>query len=292
MIVSASRRTDIPAFYGEWFMNRIRAGTVVYPNPFSGKPCRISLNPADVHSLVFWTKNFAPMLNHLPELSRRGFGWTALFTITGAPEWLEPCVPPWEETVETFRSMAELTSPQHVTWRFDPITLTDRTLRSFWLERFASIAERLHGHTDRCIVSFMHPYTRVRRRFVQLEREEGVTLIPLDREEQRALLQELLPLARGAGMALQVCCDDSLLGDGVEKAHCVDGERLNRLFPEKKLITKRSGSRPECGCTESRDIGVYGTCAHGCVYCYANHSPEQVRKNAARHDPTAESLIQ
>jgi DNA repair photolyase len=290
-IISASRRTDIPAFYSDWFMNRIRAGYAVFKNPFSGQPVQVDLNPDAVHSIVFWTKDAAPLVPHLPELERRGYGYTVLYTITAAPQIYEPQVPVAIESCEVFKCLVEHTSPRHISWRFDPILISSHTPPDYWLERFSTLAQSLAGHTDRCITSFAQFYGKVKRRLKLLEEAEGITFSDPSLAEKRHLLQQMAAIADGHGISLQVCCDDTLVGEGVEKAHCVDGTRLAKLFPDKPAINKLNPTRDECGCTDSRDIGAYDTCAHGCVYCYANTSPKMVAKNAAQHDPHGDSLI-
>lgn len=265
-IISASRRTDIPAFYMPWFMNRLREGYVTYPNPFSGQIHTISVAPEDVHSIVFWSKNYAPFLPHMGELHSRGYRYYCHFTITGAPRELEPHTPPWQRSVDVFRQLAERSSPRHIQWRFDPIILTDRITTSDIAARFQQIASALAGYTSRCYLSFATLYRKVSKRLAA----HSITISDPPLEDKKALLTDLAGIAAVYGITLYACCQDALLGEHIHKAHCVDGDLLAELFPDRPLITEARPTREQCGCVASRDIGVYDTCPLGCIYCYAN----------------------
>ena len=265
-IISASRRTDIPAFYMRWFMNRLREGYAAYPNPFSEQIHEVSLAPEDVHSIVFWSKNFAPFLPHMAELDGRGYRYYGHFTITDAPRDLEPHTPPWQRSADVFRQLAERTSPSHVQWRFDPILLTSETTPQDVADRFRHIASALEGYTRRCYVSFATLYRKAARRLA----EQGIKVIDPPLAEKTALLADLSGIAADYGITLYACCQDALLGDGIHKARCVDGDLLAELFPDRPLVSEARPTRDQCGCVASRDIGVYDTCPLGCVYCYAN----------------------
>ena len=287
-IISASRRTDIPAFYAEWFMNRIRAGAVRYPNPFSNEVYALSLHPDDVHSVVFWSKHYAPLLLHLDELQERGYRFYSHYTITGAPRVLEPHVPDWTKAVQVFRELARRTSPRHVQWRFDPILFTDELGAKVYMQRFRDIATALAGSTERCYFSFATFYGKVER---QLKRS-AVSFYDPPLEEKRALVGAMANVAAGCGITLYACCQDVLVEGLVQKAHCIDGELLAALFADRPPVTEARPTRKECGCVASRDIGMYDSCPYGCLYCYANQSREAALARFRAHDPRGELLVQ
>jgi len=286
-IISASRRTDIPGFYSDWFMRRLRAGSVSYPNPYSGEVHTVSLLPDDVHSIVFWSKHYAPLLPHLDELEERGYRATFHYTITGAPRELEPHVPAWQEEVKTLRDLAGRTTPGHVTWRFDPILFTDQLGAPLYLQRFQEIASSLEGAVERCAFSFATFYAKVAR---QLDRAV-VRYVDPPLEQKEALVEQMADIGDERGITLHACCWPDLVGGRIRQSHCVDGGLLGRLFPDRPLVSERRPTRDGCGCYASRDIGMYDTCPYGCVYCYANQSHELALRRHRAHDPQGEMII-
>ncbi len=285
-IISASRRTDIPAFYMPWFMNRLRAGHVRYRNPFGGQPFSVSLKPDDVHSIVFWSKFYGPLLRHLDEVAGRGYRFYFHYTITGAPRLLEPHVPDWERAASVFRELASRTSPRHVQWRFDPIVFTGDLGVDYYVGRFREIASALAGATRRCYFSFAVFYGKVERQF----RQAGIPYHEPDPEQKRRLVAAMAEIADEHGITLYSCCEDALVGGGVQKAHCVDGDLLLELFPDRPMSSEPRPTRKQCGCTASRDIGAYDTCPYGCVYCYANQGTHAALRRFRVHDPEGEML--
>jgi hypothetical protein len=283
-IISASRRTDIPAFYMPWFMNRLRAGSVAYPNPFGGQIHTVSLRPEDVHSFVFWSKFYGPFLCHVDEIQSRGYVFYAHYTITGAPPHLEPKAPRWERAVRVFHDLAARTSPQHVQWRFDPILFTDDLDAAFYINRFRQIAAALEGATTRCYFSFAVFYTKAVRRL----EKAGIHYIDPPLEARQALVETLVTIAADHGMTLYACCQANLLNERVHQAHCVDADLLAELFPDRPLSRIARPTREQCGCFASRDIGVYDTCPFGCLYCYANAGQTLTQLD---HDPHSLMLI-
>jgi hypothetical protein len=286
-VISASRRTDIPAYYMPWLMNRLDAGTVTYPNPFGGKLVTVSLRPEHVHSLVFWSKHYGPFLDHIAEIERRGYPFYCHYTITGAPRRLEPHVPDWQHAVRVFRQLAERTSPRRVIWRFDPIVFTDELGADFYLESFRALAAALSGATERCMFSFASYYGKVERRMSQA----GITTVDPPLDEKRALAAQLAEIAGEHGITLYACCQKMLIEGKVRQAHCVDGELLADLFPDRPPLTTLRPTRAQCGCFASRDIGLYDSCGHGCVYCYATQSQAAAVRRLRDHDPAGEMLI-
>ena len=284
-VISVSRRTDIPAWYAEWLMNRVRAGFAQYRNPFGGQMHEVSLRPDDVMALVFWSRNYAPLLPHLPELDERGYGGYFHFTLTdyGAP--LEPHAPPTDKMIDIFHELARRYSPGHVLWRFDPIIFSKQMPPERMLERFERLAERLKGATERCYVSLVDPYRNVRKNVEPLA-EQGWWGEPPDLEVMQAFAAQLVVIAHRCGMTLHACCESVFSSiDGIQQAHCVDPQLLAELFPERFHALRPAPTREGCGCFASRDIGAYDTCVHGCVYCYATASHAKALARFKAHDP-------
>lgn len=288
MIISISRRTDVPAFYMSWLMQRIREGRVVYYNPFNFKGYEISLKPEDVDVLFFISKNFAPLLPYLDELKEQ-YNLYFHYTITGLSKFFEELVPPEEEMVRVFQEIARRTSPKQIAWRFDPIVLTNITPPEFYREKFRKIAAQLAGYTGRCYLSFATVYDKVKRTFQQLEERKGVLLLEPDLELRRQLVDELASVGMEYGIQLFSCCNDYLAGGKVLKGGCVDGEYLSELFRLQKCFPAYP-TREGCGCVRCVDIGAYDTCPHGCSYCYANVNKQVALRNYRAHVPEDELL--
>jgi hypothetical protein len=286
-IISASRRTDIPAFYMPWFMHRLRVGTADYVNPFGGQTCSVSLRPEDVHSIVFWSKYYGRLVPFIDELQQRGYGFYCHYTITGAPRKLEPHVPEWQQAVQAFKDVVERTSPRHVQWRFDPIVFTDELQSEFYLGRFRQLAETLAGSTLRCYFSFASYYGKVEKQLQQA----GIQYCDPPLEVKQALVGQMADIASGCGITLYACCQDALVDDRVQKAHCVDGDLLAELFPDRPLDAQPRPTREQCGCVASRDIGMYDTCPFGCAYCYANQSRQIALARFRKHELEGDALV-
>lgn len=270
-----------------WLMNRLRAGSVRYPNPFSNQVYEISLRPEDVHSIVFWSKHYGPLLTHLDELEDLGYRFYFHYTITGTPRTLEPRVPDWTRSVQVFRDLAERTSPRHVQWRFDPILFTDELGADAYVQRFRDIAAALSGATARCYFSFAAFYGKVERQF----KRAGICFRDPASEEKQALTEALADIAEEYGITLYACCQDALVGGRVQKAHCIDGDLLTTLFSDRPQISKFQPTREQCGCVVSRDIGMYDTCPFGCLYCYANQSREAALARFRAHETQGDMLV-
>jgi len=286
-LISASRRTDVPAFYADWFMRRTRAGDVSWVNPFNAQVHTVSLAPGDVAAIVFWTRNFAPMIRHLDELEGRGYRYLVHFTITGLERTYESHVPPFGAAVAQFRRIADRIGPERILWRYDPILIAPRCGPDFHLRKFEALASALEGATTQCSISFVEVYGKVRRSFAK----RGLPVPNPDLEERRSLADRLGILAAARGITVRACCNDELLGPTVQKARCVDLEQIRRLWPELGFNAEAAPTREECGCVRSYDVGAYDTCLHGCIYCYATRDRETARQVHARHDPESPTLI-
>ncbi len=292
MIISASRRTDIPAFYSTWFINRLRAGFVLVPNPFNpGQVRRVSLAPRDVDAIVFWTRNAAPLLPHLAELDARGYRYYFHYTITGYPAPLEKSTPGLEQALQCFCQLSDAVGPDRVLWRYDPILLCNLVGFMDHQRSFAEIASALQGITTRVTISFADFYKKTQK---NLRGVAGLSFsdITQDLDRSRKLVQSLARIAGHCGMDLRTCATDiDLMDHGVTSGKCIDEKRLKTVFGIDYPHQKDKGQRPACGCVKSIDIGQYNTCLHGCAYCYATYDHARAASNKTRHDPHSPVLL-
>ncbi len=261
IIVSASRRTDVPAFHSDWFSACLSRGTAEYRNPYSGKPAAVSLDRECVAAFVFWTRDPRPFFPVLSRIEREGFRSVFHFTVTGLSREIEPNVPPFAETVAAFRRLSETIGQRRVLWRFDPL-LPGEDAETL-VARFDRVSEALAGLSTRCTVSLAHPYRKSLRatRHIPGIWEESPSLRPA--------VEQIVALGKARGFDMFSCCAPSLAGWGIPPGACVDGGTLRSLYPGADIPASPSPVRPGCLCQASRDIGSYHTCRHGCLYCYA-----------------------
>lgn len=291
MIISASYKTDIPAFYGEWFLNRLHAGFCMMVNPYNRHQItRVSLRRQDVDGFVFWTKNLGPFLDKLGEVNARGYPFIIQYTINCYPRKLEFSVTDATRSIRHAAEIARLYGPRTLVWRYDPVVFSSETPAETHLENFEWLASRLEGVTDEVVISFAQIYRKTRRNMDWASREFGFEWSDPDDEQKRKLMRELLRLARSHRMQLTLCSQPYLLESGVQEAHCVDARRISFLLG-REIHTRLKGVRQECGCFESKDIGDYDTCPHGCVYCYAVQNRRLAQKRFREHDPGGEFLF-
>lgn len=295
MIISASRRTDIPAFYGEWFMNRLREGYCLVANPFNpAMVSRVSLALADVDVIVFWSKNPKAFFSHLTEIDRMGFHYYFLYTLNHYPESLEPNMPPLEERLSAFRELAENLGAARVVWRYDPIILSHEPDYSYHLRAFEKIVDELSGATERVIISFVDFYRKTERRIRQVEAKTGDTFYrdPFACPEFGTLVHGLAVIAAQNGLQIQTCAEDLRIETfGIRAGKCIDDELIRRVFGISVSAPKDPGQRGKCGCILSRDIGATDSCLNGCEYCYSTVSHMAAQARAKRHDPRDPCLI-
>ncbi len=289
MIVSASYRTDIPAFYGPWFMNRLNAGFCDVVNPYGGRVSRVALDPASVSGLVFWTKNIGPFAEALEDIRGRGYPFTVQYTINNLPRALETSVTDWARSAAHFHDLARAFGPRVAVWRYDPIIVTSLTPPDWHVENFHRIARRLRGATDEAVISFAHIYAKTRRNLDIAAGDHGITWRDPDPDEKRQIASRLAAIAADVGMTLTICAQNDFLIAGAAPARCIDADRLSDVAG-RPIAARIKGNRPDCGCFESRDIGDYDTCPHGCVYCYAVRSRPTAHRRFASHDPAGETL--
>ena len=299
IIVSASRATDIPAFYADWFFRRLDKGYVRWRNPFSGQDSYVSFG--NTRFIVFWSKNPAPLLPHLSTLQERGIGCYIQYTLNDyEPEGLEPNVPPLHQRMETFRRLVDALGAGAVVWRFDPLILTDRITIDTLLEKIAHIADSLTGYTEKLVLSFadIGSYKKVSRNL----RLGGINYREWDEESMREFASRLSTLNRDNwNFRLATCAERIDHSEyGIEHNRCIDPELINCLAPNDAILQNflysaktDSGQRKACGCILSKGIGAYNTCPHGFLYCYANTSPASALANYKKSiaKPLTDSII-
>ncbi len=290
MIISASRRTDIPAFYSEWFINRVRAGWCQVPNPLNyNQLSYVSLKAQDVSAVVFWSKNPRPMLKYLNELDKAGFRYYFQFTLNDYPSILEPRIPQLRERLDTFRELSSRLQSVRVIWRYDPIIISSLTPASFHVEKFSDIAQSLKGYTRRVMVSLVDYYEKTDRRLSFLEREG----IKFDRDVQNTpeaskLLAKIAEIAKHNDLEIFTCAEQYDYSEiGIPPGRCIDGELINETWSVQVNTTKDPTQRVACLCVVSRDIGVNDTCLHGCPYCYSTRNLTLAERRYLGHDPTS-----
>ncbi|MBO4599589.1 MAG: DUF1848 domain-containing protein [Bacteroidales bacterium] len=328
VIVSASRATDIPAFYADWFFYRLRKGYSAWINPFNNKKGYVSYQ--DTRFIVFWSKNPKPLLEHFDELDERGIGCYIQYTLNDyVQDGLEKNVPPVAERIDTFKRIVDRLGFGHVVWRFDPLVLTNNIDADALIDKIERIGDQLKGYTEKLVFSFadIASYRKVKHNL----KESGINYVEWDEERMRGFASRVVELNKCWGYTLATC-GESIDLPGVEHNHCIDHDLIIRLahrdralmeylgvvkvplqqdmfghaeipiggillddgmvaIQRKKMPDK--GQRAACGCMVSKDIGQYNTCPHQCEYCYANASKELATANWKRHkeSPFSETII-
>lgn len=284
MILSASRRTDIPAFYSEWFFQRLRAGFACVRNPMNSRQVsRISLAPETTDCIVFWSKDPAPMLPRLDELE--SYLYYFQYTLNNYGPEVEPRVPPLDQRLKTFGALAGKLGRERVIWRYDPILFNRTYTPDFHLKSLAYIAQALRGLTEKCVISLVDRYPT--KNAGSLSRLGAYELPPAELD---GFLREAAGIAKKNGLAMATCAEALPLEKyGIEHNSCIDGRLIERLTG-RKLKAKPDSQRPNCRCLKCEDIGSYDTCPHGCLYCYANYQPQVVAAKSARYDVSSPLL--
>ena len=294
LIISASRSTDIPAFYAQWFIDRLKRGYVRWINPFNGKSTFVSFEK--VRLIAFWSKNPSPIIPLLDELDRRGIYYLFQVTLNDyEKEALEKKVPPLENRIKTFKTLSERAGKRKVMWRFDPLILSDKISPEILCERIGRIGDEIHSYTERLTLSFLSLYTSVYRnlrkaaiKVRQFSPEDidyiGGYLVKKNKEWGLNILScaEKTDLSRfgiGHGSCIDPMLIGDLFGDDPVLGDFLGLEKRNDLFGNETVYRKKlkdPGQRDLCGCIASKDIGRYNTCPHLCTYCYANSYPGKV----------------
>ena len=285
MILSASRRTDIPNYYSEWFFNRIKAGFVYVRNPMNvHQVSKVDITPEVVDCIVFWTKNPEPMLSRLDELA--AYDYYFQFTLTGYGKDIECNVPhKKEKMIPVFQELSKRIGRQKVIWRYDPIIFTPKYNPEYHLKAFEQIAAALKGYTERCVISFVDVYTKNKKNMDLLGSYE------VDKIELLEFARKISKIARENGMTIGSCAESMDLDEcGIAHNCCIDKELIESIIGCRLNVEKDKNQRKECGCVESVEIGTYNTCKNGCKYCYANGTEESIVKNAGKYDPKSPIL--
>ena len=287
VIVSASRRTDVPAFFGGWFMKRLQEGYVMVRNPLNRSHVRrVELTPDQVDCIVFWTKNPTPFLRYLPELDAMGYTYYFQYTLNPYPKQIEGGLPAQRDRISAFQVLADHVGPNRVVWRYDPIILTDSLTIAWHLAQFAELARELKDYTRRCVISFVDTYQKTRHNTKHL----GMRLISV--EDMHALGRGMGGTARSCGLEVTACCEAvDLQQYGITRASCIDANLVAEITGAALQIPRDRHQRSGCSCAASIDIGAYNTCLHQCTYCYANTSARAVQENLGRHRLTSAFLI-
>ncbi len=297
MIISASRRTDIPAFYGEWFMSRIRAGYFLRVNPINKKQQKaISLLPENVDCFVFWSKNPSPFLKYLGALDQKGYKYYFQYTLNDYPLIFEPRVPDLAARTKTFKQLSDKVGPARVVWRYDPIIISNQTSVDYHIRRFAKLTAMLGKYTRRVTISFLDMYGKVNaklNKFEQLNKLVGENITaPENKEKLILLVRSLSSIARAAGLEIQTCAENVDLAEyGIHHGKCLDPELINKTFGLSLNIKKDPAQRPECLCATGVDMGFYDTCKYNCSYCYATISEKAVQNNLLKHNPKSPAML-
>lgn len=296
MIISASRRTDIPAFYAEWFISRIRAGYCVVPNPFDpSQVSYVSLKPEDVEVIVFWTRHPRPLIPYLAELDERGYRYYFQYTLMNNPRSIDPKGPALDVALRTFCELADRIGSEKVIWRYDPIVFSQITDAQFHRRTYEQIARQLRGHTRRSVISVVDIYPKIKKRLRTLA-EQGIDLTTYAGKPSTEFDGLMRALARAANeneMEIVSCAEElDLQSYGIRPGKCIDDEYIERALRLKVTDKKDPAQRDKCGCVVSKDIGMYESCLFGCQYCYATSRFDRAQRNHdIEHHPDSPSLL-
>ncbi len=285
MILSVSRRTDVPNYYFDWFLNRIKEGFLYVRNPMNAHQIsKIPLSADMVDCIVFWTKNPANALERLDEL--KGYQYYFQFTLTGYGKDVEPNIPDKKrEIIPTFIKLSERIGKKRVIWRYDPIFISDKYTAEYHLRAFEEIAKSLSGYTDKVVISFVDMYDKTKRNTTDLNIKN------ITAGEMKDIAGKMYNIANNYGLVMETCAEQIDLSDiGISHGSCIDKQLIEELIGCEIKVSKDKNQRDECGCVESVEIGSYNTCTNGCKYCYANFSPKSVEDNVRHYNPNSPLL--
>lgn len=285
MILSVSRRTDVPNYYFDWFVNRIKDGYLYVRNPMNvHQISKIDISPEVVDCIVFWTKNPANMLDKLEYLS--DYQYYFQFTLTGYGKDIESNLPnKREELIPTFQKLSEKIGKEKVIWRYDPILVNQKYTMDYHLKAFEEIAENLADYTEKVVISFVDLYAKTQRN------TKDLAIRTLSSEEMLHLAAEMAQIASKHNLIIESCAEQiNLQSVGVQHGSCIDKKLIEKILGCKLIGEKDKNQREECGCFESVEVGTYNTCLNGCKYCYANFSEERVKENIKCYDPKSPLL--
>ncbi len=283
MIIQTGQRTDIPAFYSEWFANRLKEGYVLVRNPFNRlSVTRYELNPEVVDLIGFCTKNPSPIFKYMDLLDPYNQYW--FVTITPYGKDIEPNVPDKNRVMEDFKRLSDMVGVNYIAWRYDPIIIDDTWTIEQHFEEFEKMAEMLCGYTEICVISFIDLYQKVKKNYPEVKE--------IDFDTQLMMTEEYVRIAEKYGMIIRPCGESSeLQSTGADCSGCMTLEVFEKVIGRKINAPANPRNRKECACYITGDIGQYNTCGHLCRYCYANADVDIVKKNMSKHDPSSPLLI-
>jgi hypothetical protein len=284
MIISASRRTDIPAYYPEWLLKRIEERYVYVRNPMNMRRVSgISLDPDLVDCIVFWSKNPKPMLDKLHLL--KDYAYYFQFTLNPYDGDIETGLPRKNEITGTFKKLSGMIGPQKVIWRYDPVLLNEKYTVSYHIDKFSEFAGNLKGYTEKAVFSFIDFYKKTAKNTKPfLIRETSA-------EEKKTIAVNFSRIAKENRLLLEACAEDIDLSEyGIARARCVDDRLIAKISGRDFAAKKDRNQRPACGCVKSVDIGEYNSCLNGCVYCYANFNQTVAANNIKKHNASSPLL--
>ncbi len=287
MIISATRRTDIPSYYGEWFVNRLKDGYVLIQNPYNNnRYSRACLNREAVDIIIFWTKNPKPFIKHLDIIEEMGYPYYFQFTLTPYGKETEKGLPTKGELLETFIDLSKRIGKKRVVWRYDPIIISDIYTIDYHAERFSYIAKKLSAFTERCVISFVDSYKNVTAR---MGKDPAYKMTKKNIFELAKIFSKI---AKETNIELFTCSEETDLSlFDIKHGACIDKDLIEQILGVGINAKKDKNQRKECGCVDSIDIGTYNCCANGCSYCYALTSEKTSFYNMARHNPNLPVLI-
>ena len=283
MIINVGSRTDIPAFYSDWFYNRIKSGFVYVRNPYyPNQVNKYSLDPEIVDILVFVSKNPAPMLDRLDKIEKFNHYWQ--ITITPYGQDIERNVPNKEKVMKSFKKLAELVGKDKVTWRYDPIFINNKYTLEYHIKTFEKMAAELKEYTDVSIISFIDLFEKTKKNFQAVKK--------VQRDERHKIAKEFTKIGRKYNMKIKTCAEGEELADyGIDCSGCLTKSVFEKVIGEKLKVPDKLKVREECDCLLGNDIGSYNSCGHGCKYCYANYSNDLVKEKMKKHDKKSPFLI-
>jgi hypothetical protein len=291
MIISASYKTDIPAFYGNWFMNRLKAGYCKTVNPYGKQIYRINLSPDYIDGIIFWTKNILPFIESLKEIKERRYPFFISYTINNYPRMLEFSVIDAEKSIRCVKEIIDTYGSKSVVWRYDTILFSSLTPYEYHIQNFDWLASSLEGYVDEVVISFAQIYRKTLKNMNWAAKEFDFSWLDPDNSTKMRLATELAQIAHSKQIQLTMCSQPEYLAPGVKEAHCIDISRLSDIAGH-SIYAKLKGNRKGCACYFSKDIGEYDTCPHGCVYCYAVQNRQLAQTRYKQHNPESEFLFE
>lgn len=285
MIVSVSRRTDIPAFYSDWFFNRLKEGFVYVINPMNLKQIsKVELTPDKVDCFIFWTKDATNMIDRLDEL--KDYNYYFQYTITSYGKDVENGILDKKKIIESFKKLSDNIGKEKVILRYDPILLSKKYSIDYHCKAFDKLCSQLKGYTDKCVISFIDLYKKTERNTKVLD------LIPMGLDQIEEISQKLSSIASKYDISIETCSEGyDLTKFGINKGKCIDDSLVSKVIGYEVNVKKDDTQRDVCGCVKSVDIGQYNTCRHHCLYCYANFNYNQVEENYKLHNKSNPLLI-